>query len=224
MSPIDSGFDDLVDDSGAGLRFVDQILSDEELDILYDVLSTIDFEWTYYIVDGKPVRSPRKMAWFAEDSTWTYQFSRNHIPGLRARNMDREVEGALRVIKELVEKLTSHSFNAILVNIYEDGSEHSAWHSDDDPWLGDGSDVNVASFSLGAARDFYWRSKADHDVTDKVSLTSGSLVEMTGRFQLDYQHSIPPASTKKYKRPRINLTFRNVVDSGITPVKASWGS
>lgn len=220
----DNPVDILVDDHGAGLQFFGQVIADEDLDYLYSLLSTIDFEWTSYIVDGKPVRSPRKMAWFAEDPKATYQFSRNHVPGLPARDMDLEAKGALRAVKDIVESLTSHRFNAILVNIYENGSEHSAWHSDDDPWLGDGSDVNVASLSFGTARDFHWRSKENHDVTDKVSLTSGSLVQMTGCFQQTYQHSVPVTDSKTYKRPRINLTFRNIIDPSIGPMKDSWGS
>lgn len=225
LSPVFGGFTSYVDDNNAGLRFAGKILSEKDEEDIYALLLMIDFEWTYYIVDGEPVRSPRKMAWFAEDPSATYQFSKNHVPGLRAHDIKSEANGILSEIKALVEKLTSHSFNAILVNIYEDGSEHSAWHSDDDPWLGDGSDVNVASLSFGATRDFHWRSKADNNTTGKIPLTSGSLVEMTGCFQQAYQHSVPETNSReKYRRPRINLTFRHIIDSTLRPVKATWGS
>ena len=38
-------------------------------------------------------------------------------------------------IKQKVEDYTGGIYNAVLVNLYENGNQVSNWHSDDDPWL-----------------------------------------------------------------------------------------
>lgn len=71
------------------------------------------------------------MVWVADDPSWNYRFSKNHNPGL----IPIEWTPTLIEIKQKVEDYTGGTYNAVLVNLYEDGTQISNWHSDDDPWL-----------------------------------------------------------------------------------------
>ena len=111
---------------------------------------TVPFAWTTYDLpaeggaqeillpsdekETKPVvvRSPRRMAWFADEPSWTYRFSQNHNPGL-APHAWAHVP-TLSAIKAAVQGATGVDFNSCLVNIYTTTAEHADWHSDDDPW------------------------------------------------------------------------------------------
>ena len=101
-------------------------------------------------------------------------------------------------------------FDGCLVNVYRDGQDSVAWHSDDEPDMGD---PIVASISLGAARDFLFRAinpvaalaSAVCPNKGKVKLEHGSLLIMGRGVQSTYQHCLP----KRAKAGRrINLTFR----------------
>ena len=108
----------------------------------------------------------------------------------------------------------------MLINLYADGTEHAAWHSDDDPWLG--RDFDVPSLSLGAARPFRVRRRGGVNETT-VTLGHGSLLVMKGAFQREYEHSLP-------RRPgvgvRINLTWRFVAPAlrHLHNLKPRWDS
>ena len=107
--------------------------------------------------------------------------------------------------KALVEERSGHVYNGCLCNLYRDGRNSVAWHSDREAYGG-----AVASLSLGATRVFRIRSKADHRLTHDLPLPSGSLLVMRPGCQEATEHTVP-----KTKRPvgmRINLTFRQVAE------------
>jgi alkylated DNA repair dioxygenase AlkB len=94
--------------------------------------------------------------------------------------------------------------------VYRDGQDSVAWHSDDEPDMGD---PIVASISLGCARDFLFRAinpvaalaSAVCPNKGRVKLEHGSLLTMGRGVQSTYQHCLP----KRAKAGRrINLTFR----------------
>eukprot|EP00494_Astrolonche_serrata_P031692 UN31961 len=144
---------------------------------------------------GEKVRSPRKMVWYADNEDWTYQFSQNHRPGLKAHLWTP----TLKLIKDKVEDFTGGKYNAALVNIYKNKNEVSNWHSDDDLWLGYPRAFDVPSISLGFEREFHWRLKRDHKRADMCVLAHGSLAIMNGSFQKFYQHAVPPCTEERYK-------------------------
>ena len=76
------------------------------------------------------------------------------------------------------------------------------WHSDDDYR---GPSPDIASVNLGATRRFLVRPKGG-GASVPIELGHGDLLLMTGRSQLDYQHSVP--KTRARVGPRINLTWR----------------
>lgn len=150
------------------------------------------------VIFGKRIVTARKVAWYG-DSNFSYTYS-----GTTKQALLWTPE--LVVLKATVERLTGTLFNSCLLNLYHDGNEGMAWHSDDEKSLG--RDSTIASISLGAEREFRLKHKR---ADDKVSvlLESGSLLVMQGSTQTHWLHSIP--KSKKIKTPRINLTFRTMV-------------
>jgi alkylated DNA repair dioxygenase AlkB len=93
-----------------------------------------------------------------------------------------------------------------LLNLYHNGDEGMAWHSDDEKSLG--KNTCIASLSFGAERKFSFKHKQTKDATSLV-LEHGSLLVMKDETQTNWLHRLPP--TTLIKRPRINLTFRTMV-------------
>ncbi len=147
---------------------------------------------------GKHIITARKVAWYA-DQAYDYTYS-----GTTRRALPWSAE--LLELKEIVEKLSGHTFNSCLLNLYHTGDEGMAWHSDDERSLG--KDGAIASFTFGAARKFAFKNKHTKQRIELI-LESGSLLLMKGETQTHWWHRLPP--TKKVRSPRINLTFRNIV-------------
>jgi len=194
-------------------RFYDRATADAMFD---EISRYAGLNFTSYLIDGKRVRSPRRMMWCSEDGVGEYRFSANHVPGLRAHAFTP----TLRRMRRDVERAVGAPFNAVLINLYADGTEHAAWHADDDPWLG--RDFDVPSLSLGAARPFRTRRRGDVNETT-VTLGHGSLLLMKGRFQNEYEHSLPRVASAGV---RINLTWRFVAPSlrHLHNLKPRWDS
>ncbi|MEY4484578.1 MAG: hypothetical protein RL693_2030, partial [Verrucomicrobiota bacterium] len=112
----------------------------------------------------------------------------------------------LRELKVLVEKFSGTSFNSCLLNLYHDGDEGMAWHSDDEKSLG--RNTTIASLSFGAERKFCFKHKRTQQ-TVSLMLESGSLLVMKDATQSYWLHRLPKSA--KIKTPRINLTFRTIV-------------
>lgn len=108
---------------------------------------------------------------------------------------------------------TGHPFNTVLLNLYRSGADAVGWHSDDD--YPHGGAPAVASVSLGATRRFRIAPRRGAGQRDPVGveLTSGSLLLMEGRSQLDFRHALP--RTARPVAARVNLTFRCMAASNV---------
>ena len=93
-----------------------------------------------------------------------------------------------------------------ILNLYHDGNEGVAWHSDDEKSLG--NNPIIASLSFGAERKFSFRHKQTKQ-TVSLTLEHGSLLLMKDKTQINWLHSLPTSS--KIYQPRINLTFRTII-------------
>jgi alkylated DNA repair dioxygenase AlkB len=108
-------------------------------------------------------------------------------------------------IKAKVEAETGVQFNRVLLNLYRDGTDSVAWHSDHLP--SDGVHHEIASVTFGDTRIFKVRHKIDKSIgTIDIPLTHGSFLLMGKTMQQHYEHHVP--KTKREVGPRINLTFR----------------
>ena len=86
-------------------------------------------------------------------------------------------------------------FNSCLMNYYRNGDDRVGWHSDNDALYGE--DPIVATVTLGVARDFDMRFRADHSKKCRVTMQPGSLLLMGGSMQRYWHHQIPPRKRLK---------------------------
>lgn len=84
------------------------------------------------------------MIWFADESKNEYSFSTNH-EALKVNLIKNEDN--IEKLRVIASEISGVNMNSCLVNIYENGNEHAAWHSDDDPWYG--PNPTIVSFSGG---------------------------------------------------------------------------
>ena len=113
------------------------------------LLRTIPWKHDEAIIFGKHIVTARKVAWYG-DSNYAYAYSGTTKQALLWTK-------ELRELKALVEKLSGATFNSCLLNLYHDGSEGMAWHSDDEKSLG--RNTTIASLSFGAERKFCFKHK-----------------------------------------------------------------
>jgi len=110
-------------------------------------------------------------------------------------------------LKAIAEQRTGETYNSCLLNLYHTGEEGMAWHSDGEKDLK--KDGAIASLSFGAERKFAFKHKRTGE-TVSIVLEHGSLLVMKGTTQTHWLHRLPP--TKKIHSPRVNLTFRTIID------------
>ncbi|HEY4112307.1 alpha-ketoglutarate-dependent dioxygenase AlkB family protein [Puia sp.] len=154
-------------------------------------------EWRHdeAVIFGRHIITKRKVAWYG-DSDYGYKYS-----GVVRQALPWTAE--LLALKLLTEGLTGVRFNSCLLNLYHDGEEGMAWHSDDEKDLAPGG--AIASLSFGVERRFLFRHKRTRQLVE-VTLAAGSLLVMKGATQDRWLHSLP--KMKRVSRPRVNLTFR----------------
>ena len=152
------------------------------------------------IIFNKKVITKRKVAWYASQAfDYTYsKITRSALPWTPE----------LLNLKNTVEAISGETFNSCLLNLYHNGDEGMAWHSDSERQLK--RNGAIASVSLGAERQFMFKHK-NTKATHASVLQHGSLLVMKGVTQTHWLHRLPP--TKKINLPRINLTFRTVTKS-----------
>jgi alkylated DNA repair dioxygenase AlkB len=165
---------------------------------LEKLLETIEWKNDEAIIFGKLIITKRKVAWYG-DSAYSYTYSNTTKQALPWTK-------ELLELKNLVEEISGTTFNSCLLNLYHDGSEGMAYHSDDEKSLG--KNTTIASMSFGAERKFSFKHKRTKD-TVSLQLEHGSLLVMKDETQTNWLHRLPP--TKKIAKPRVNLTFRTIV-------------
>ncbi|CAM3413765.1 alpha-ketoglutarate-dependent dioxygenase AlkB [Pontibacter korlensis] len=148
---------------------------------------------------GRQLPMPRLTAWYG-DKGYTYS-------GLH--NKPQPWLPVLQELKEKVEKASNRKYNSVLLNLYRTGQDSMGWHADDEPELG--QEPSIASLSFGGERRFAFKHRHRQDIIPlRIVLTHGSLLLMQGPTQHHWLHHIP--KTTKAVQPRINLTFRYVMD------------
>lgn len=178
-------------------NFFESKESDEIFRILYEEINWRQDKMKLY---GKDIDLPRKTAWYG-DPDKSYTFSGIHL--------DPEPwTPTLLQIKERIEEISTVQFNSVLLNLYRHGNDGISWHTDAEPELG--KNPVIASVSFGGTRRFMFRHRKNQNLKTEVELTHGSLLLMAGETQHFWQHQIPKTSRKV--EPRINLTFRLIID------------
>lgn len=163
------------------------------------LLNTIEWRNDEAIIMGKKIITARKVAWYG-DKPYAYTYSKTTKYALPFTT-------ELLALKHLVETQTGELFNSCLLNLYHNGNEGMAWHSDAEKDLK--KNGAIASLSFGAERKFSFKHKVNKE-TVSVLLEHGSLLVMKDTTQTHWLHRLPP--TTKVNKPRVNLTFRCMVE------------
>ena len=115
---------------GAELLFLPTLFTQQEADaLLADLTSNIAWQQETITLYGQQHLLPRLTAWYGDDGS-RYQYSAVNLHAL-------PWTPTLLSIKQRVE---AHSdgvqFNSVLLNLYRNGSDGVAWHSDNEAELG----------------------------------------------------------------------------------------
>ena len=183
------------------VNYYGKILDQKEANDYYKtLLETIEWKNDEAVIFGKKIITKRKVAWYGDENfEYTYSNStKNSIPWTKE----------LLALKKLAEEKTGEIFNSCLLNLYHDGSEGMAYHSDGEKDLK--KNGAIASLSFGAERKFLFKHKFNQEKIE-IFLEHGSLLVMKDQTQSFWLHRLPP--TKKVFVPRINLTFRMIEKS-----------
>lgn len=162
------------------------------------LLSTIEWKNDEAVIFGKHIITKREVAWYGDrDFEYTYSnTTKKALPWTRE----------LLELKAITENRSGEKFNSCLLNLYHNGNEGMAWHSDGEKDLMQNG--AIGSLTFGAERKFSFKHKQTKETVSLV-LEHGSLLVMKGATQANWLHRLPP--TKLISKPRVNLTFRTIV-------------
>nr|WP_086938937.1 alpha-ketoglutarate-dependent dioxygenase AlkB [Thaumasiovibrio occultus] len=146
---------------------------------------------------GRSVMQPRLQCWMG-DKSYTYS-------GLALKPLKWHY--LLVPIRNRLMQEFGVDFNAVLLNYYRDGHDYMGYHRDNEKSLGE--QPVIASLSLGVERRFLFRHRQSKEVVE-YRLAPGSLLVMRGDSQTEWEHALP--KMRRVTEPRINLTFRHIVD------------
>ncbi len=161
------------------------------------LLENIQWQHDEAVIFGKKIVTKRKVAWYgAEPFSYSYSgTTKSALPWTED----------LLALKSIAEEASDERFNSCLLNLYHDGSEGMAWHSDAEKELKQNG--AIASLSFGAERKFSFKHRKTKETVAQM-LEHGSLLVMKGETQSHWLHCLP--TTKRVSTPRINLTFRTI--------------
>jgi alkylated DNA repair dioxygenase AlkB len=178
------------------LRYISQFLTLIESDELFRKLHN-ELNWQPDVIKmyGKEIITARKVIWM----------SQNNLPYTYSGTLKQGIPFTEEIafLKNKLEQYTNTKFNACLLNFYQNGKQAMGWHSDNESSIVPNS--TIASISLGAERDFYFKHKQSNQKVS-VFLENGSLCLMENQIQQYWLHQLPVRT--KVLAPRINLTFR----------------
>lgn len=179
--------------------FYPNFLSKDQADyLLKNLIENVKWKQEHINFMGKVSPIPRLTYWYSKENK-EYIYS-----GIKV--LPIPFPQIIKRLNRLVEEKSGYIFNSVLLNFYRNGDDKVAWHADDEKSLGD--EINIASISVGAERDFQFKSKHNPDNKKELNLTHGSLLVMHNPIQDHWLHQIPVR--KKVSEPRINLTFRYI--------------
>ena len=180
------------------VNYYGKVFSKEKSDFYYDYLfNQIPWENDEAMIFGKLILTKRKVAWFGE-KPFEYTYSKR-------TKYAKFWTSELLELKQKCEEVTGETYNSCLLNLYHDGSEGMAYHSDAEKDLK--KHGAIASLTFGAERKFLFKHKTTKEKVE-IFLENGSLLVMKGTTQDHWLHRLPP--TTKVKTPRVNLTFRTI--------------
>ena len=169
--------------------------ADRFFDTLYE---EVDWRQEHLLLYGKRQPIPRLTAWYGDPSE-TYAYSGITMSPAPWTDL-------LAEIRDRTGQVAETQFNSVLLNLYRDGRDSVAWHSDDEPELG--PEPTIGSVSLGETRRFHLSRRDGSSETVPIDLQHGDVLVMRGPMQRTWKHQVPKTQTPV--GPRINMTFRTI--------------
>ncbi|MBB6370896.1 alpha-ketoglutarate-dependent dioxygenase AlkB family protein [Chryseobacterium shigense] len=180
------------------VHYYGKVFNREKSRHFYDYLfHQIPWENDEAMIFGKLILTKRKVAWFGEKA-FEYTYSKR-------TKLAKFWTPELLELKQKCEEVSGETYNSCLLNLYHDGSEGMAYHSDGETDLK--KHGAIASLTFGAERKFLFKHKTTKEKVE-IFLENGSLLIMKGTTQENWLHRLPP--TTKVNAPRVNLTFRTI--------------
>jgi alkylated DNA repair dioxygenase AlkB len=182
------------------VHYYGKVLTHEDANNYFKTLvHSIEWKNDEAMIFGKHIITKRKAAWYG-DASFSYTYSK-----VTKQALPWTTE--LYFLKQLAQQITGAAYNSCLLNLYHNGDEAMAWHSDDEKTLA--KDGAIASISLGAERKFAFKHKRTEE-TVSILLEHGSLLVMKGTTQTNWLHRL--SKSRLVREARINLTFRTIVE------------
>ena len=154
-------------------RYFGKVMSENDaLRYFEGLMERVNWRNDEAVIFGRHIVTKRKVAWYG-DNDYAYTYS-------NTTKFAQTWTNELFQLKTLVEAYCGKIFNSCLLNLYHNGDEGMAWHSDDEKSLG--QNTVIASLSLGAERKFSFRHKKTKE-TLSLLLENGSLLLMQGATQ-----------------------------------------
>lgn len=184
---------------GGTVNYYGKIMSNLQANYYYNcLLETIEWRNDEAVIFGKHILTKRKVAWYGD---YPFEYTYSNVTK-HALIWTKE----LLELKTLAEEKSGETYNSCLLNLYHNGDEGMAWHSDGEKDLK--KNGAIGSMSFGAERKFAFKHKESKKVVSLI-LENGSLLVMKDETQTNWLHRLPP--TKLIAKPRVNLTFRTIV-------------
>ena len=155
------------------VNYYGKVYKRDEADKFYQyLLNEIPWKADEAMIFGKLIETKRKVAWFGDDH-FEYTYSG------RTKNALKWTPELL-MLKKKCEEITGEQFNSCLLNLYHDGNEGMAYHSDGEKDLK--KNGAIASLTFGAERKFSFKHKVSKEKVELV-LNHGSLLVMKDQTQ-----------------------------------------
>ena len=181
------------------VNYYGKLLTAQDADYyLKTLLNIIEWRNDEAVIFGKRIITKRKVALYGE-KPFEYTYS-------NTTKLALPWTPELLELKNVAEQTSGETFNSCLLNLYHNGNEGMAWHSDAEKDLK--KNGAIGSLSFGAERKFIFKHKQSKE-TIGLKLEHGSLLIMKGSTQTHWLHRLPP--TTRVFSPRVNLTFRTIV-------------
>ncbi len=163
--------------------------------------------WMY----DRKVREPRLTAgWQLGDGaepvrTWTRHVEEDQEEEGRADIEAASTPMALRSMTTALSERYGVRLDSVWVNLYRDGRDSVAWHSDRNAKVL--TNPLVVTVSLGGRRKFLLRARGATRATHRLDPGGGDLVVMGGACQHHWEHTVPKMT--KAVGPRMSVTIRH---------------
>jgi len=152
---------------------------------------------TIRMADGSLFQNDRGKYLFADPELTDVE----HLPEVLGKRA--EWPPLLEMVKTRLETVVGREFNVCLCIHYGSGSVEAGFHTDMAEF---GSVSFITVVSLGAKREFVFRSKQDTSQEYRMVLRQGSLLTMGENCQERYEHAVP--ADPDCRNPRISLSYR----------------